>query len=82
MILTSSQTPPVIQKGGGGAEKGSSVASVSDSEPEVELIDDAVPVANAEGHVCGLSQWAICTSADAPLCGPMPVPRSSCPATI
>ena len=29
----------------------SSVASVSDSEPEVELIDDVVPVANAEGHV-------------------------------
>ena len=29
----------------------SSVASVSDSEPEVELIDNVVPVADAEGHV-------------------------------
>ena len=29
----------------------SSVASVSDSEPEVELIDDVVPVANIEDHV-------------------------------
>ena len=29
----------------------SSVASASDSEPEVELIDDVVPVANVEGHV-------------------------------
>ena len=27
----------------------SSVASVSDSEPEVELIDDVVPVANVKG---------------------------------
>ena len=29
----------------------SSVASVLDSEPEVELIDDVVPVANVESHV-------------------------------